>query len=105
MRVEKTVRGLLEVTRPALAILILSGCTEDWPDPAPIATATLLAEHEEWRANREVRLVTPPGGAVLWMGLWPIPQGATEFGSDEELSIVLPLEDSPGVAGTLRRSR
>ena len=104
MRVEKTVRGLLEVTRPALAILILSGCTEDWPDPAPIETATLLAEHEEWRANREVRLVTPPGGAVLWMGLWPIPQGTTEFGSDDELSIVLPLEDSPGIAGTLRRS-
>jgi uncharacterized protein (DUF1684 family) len=104
MRDHKAVRGLLEVTRPALVILILSGCTEVWPDPAPIETATLLAEHEEWRGNREASLVTPPGGAVLWMGLWPIPQGATEFGSDDELPMVLPLEDSPGIAGTLRRS-
>ena len=90
-------------TRVGLAILILAGCTDDWPDPPPIAMGTLLEEHEEWRANREGRLVTPPGGAVLWMGLWGLPQGATEFGSDESLTIVLPSEDSPAIAGTLRR--
>ena len=104
MRFENTMKGLLEITRVGLPILILSGCARDWPDPPQVETETLLAEHEEWRANREVRLVTPPGGAVLWMGLWPIPQGATKFGSDDALPIVLPLEDSPAIAGTLRRS-
>ncbi len=87
-----------------LAILLLAGCTDDWPEPPPIAMETLLAEHEEWRVDREGRLVTPPGGAVLWMGLWALPQGATEFGSDESLAIVLPHEDSPAMAGTLRRT-
>jgi uncharacterized protein (DUF1684 family) len=90
------------VIRVGLAILVLAGCTDSWPDAPPIEIETLLAEHEEWRANREVRLVTPPGGAVLWMGLWALLQGATHFGSDASLPIVLPLEDSPALAGTLR---
>ena len=90
-------------TRVGIAILILTGCTDDWPEPPPIAMDALLGEHEDWRADREVRLVTPPGGAVLWTGLWALPQGATEFGSDESLTVVLPSEDSPPIAGTLRR--
>ena len=86
------------------AALILMGCTVDWPDPPPIATEALLTEHEEWRSNRESRLVTPPGGSVLWNGLWDIPQGETQFGSDEALTMTLPTEDSPPIAGTLRRA-
>lgn len=62
-----------------------------------------LAEHEEWRANRERNLVTPPGGAVLWVGLYELVQGATRFGSDPLLPIALPPEDTPPLAGTLHR--
>jgi hypothetical protein len=65
---------------------------------------TLLAEHEEWRASRERNLVTPPGGAVLWVGLYELAQGATPFGSDPSLPIPLPVEDSPPLAGTLHRT-
>jgi uncharacterized protein (DUF1684 family) len=90
-------------TAVACAALLLAGCTGDWPDPPPIAEEVLLAEHEEWRANRERRMVTPPGGAVLWMGLWDLPQGTVEFGSDPSLPIVLPAEDAPSSAGALRR--
>jgi hypothetical protein len=55
--------------RPFLALLLIAtGCAEEWPAPPPIERETLLAEHEEWRSNREQRLVTPPGGAVLWVG-------------------------------------
>lgn len=86
-----------------VATLVLAGCTNEWPDPPPLATEALLNEHEEWRSNREERMVTPPGGAVLWMGLWDLPQGETAFGSDESLTIVLPSEDSPALAGTLQR--
>jgi hypothetical protein len=65
---------------------------------------TLLAEHEEWRASRERNLVTPPGGAVLWVGLYELAQGPTPFGSDPSLPIPLPVEDSPPLAGTLHRT-
>ena len=85
------------------ATLILMGCTAEWPDPPPIATEVLLAEHEDWRSNRERRLITPPGGSVLWNGLWDIPEGETQFGSDPSLVMSLPAEDSPPVAGVLRR--
>lgn len=91
---------------PALLVgitLASSGCETDWPDPPPIDTETLRAEHEEWRQDRERRLVTPPGGAVLWTGLWELPSGDTEFGSDASHAITLPAEDSPPSAGTLRR--
>jgi hypothetical protein len=87
----------------ALVAPVLAGCGGDWPEPTPIATETLLAEHEEWRAYREGRLVTPPGGAVLWMGLWDLPPGSVWFGSGESLPIRLPAEDAPPLAGTLRR--
>jgi len=83
--------------------LISSGCEPDWPDPPPIDAETLLAEHEEWRLNREQSLVAPPGGAVLWNGLWDIPQGDTEFGSDDGHVITLSPGDSPPLAGVLRR--
>ncbi len=49
-------------------------------------------------------MVTPPGGPLLWIGLWELEQGPTPFGSDEDLSISLPSADSPPLAGTLHRS-
>ncbi len=85
------------------AAVALGGCDSDWPEPPPIASATLLAEHEEWRSGREASLVTPPGGSVLWNGLWDLPQGAVRFGSDPSLPIVLSADDAPPLAGTLRR--
>lgn len=47
--------------------------------------------------------MTPPSGAVLWNGLWDLPQGDTEFGSDGAHVITLSAQDSPPVAGLLRR--
>jgi uncharacterized protein (DUF1684 family) len=63
-----------------------------------------VEEHEEWRRNRRDRLVTPPGGAVLWVGLWELPEGPTPFGADPALAIVLPADDAPPLAGTLVRA-
>ena len=84
------------------ATLLVVGCQSDWPDPPPIALETLRAEHEEWRSRRERNLVAP-SGSVLWNGLWDLPQGPIEMGSDESLPIVLPSEDAPPFVGTLRR--
>ncbi len=84
-------------------LIIISSCSSDWREPPAISSEEFTTEHEEWRSNREQRLVTPPGGPVLWSGLFNLPQGETAFGSDPMLLIVLPAEDSPVFAGTLVR--
>lgn len=95
---------MLNLARMLLVLLVLAACAEPWPERPPVDVAEFQAEHEAWRQNREERLVTPPGGAVLWIGLFPLNQGATAFGSDPDLPIVLPVGDSPPHAGTLHRS-
>ena len=55
-----------------VVVFLLAACEEPWPEPPPVAPETLLQEHQEWRSARERSLVTPPGGAVLWSGLWQI---------------------------------
>ncbi len=92
--------GLLAV--PVLAVAACS--TGPWPEPPPVTVEALAAEHEEWRVYRQGRLVEPPGGAVIWIGLWELREGEVQFGSDPALAVVLPEEDSPPVAGTLRRT-
>lgn len=87
-----------------LACVVLSGCAEEWPAPPPVDVVAFQAEHEEWRQNRERALVTPPSGAVLWVGLYELQQGANPFGSDPSLPIVFAAEDAPPLAGTLHRS-
>ena len=89
----------------ALTVLLVVGCAMDeWPGPEPVALEEFASAHQEWRTNRRDRLVRPQSGPVLWIGLWELPQGATRFGSDPELPIVLPASDSPPLAGTLHRS-
>ncbi|HBD98030.1 MAG TPA: hypothetical protein DC060_07510, partial [Gemmatimonadetes bacterium] len=85
--------------------MLLASCIgEEWPAPPPVDVAVFDADYAEWRDRREGRMVTPPGGPLLWIGLWELEQGPTPFGSDEDLSISLPSADSPPLAGTLHRS-
>ena len=89
------------VVAPALA----AACEGAWPEPPAVEPAAFAAEHEEWRLERQASLVDPSGrGAVLWSGLWELPEGVVYFGADSSLQIVLPAEDSPPVAGALRRT-
>ena len=93
------------VLRSGFVALVLAGCMgDDWPAPPPVSFDEFAEEHQEWRENRRERLVRPFSGVVLWMGLWELAQGATPFGSDPDLRIVLPEEDSPLLAGTIHRS-
>jgi uncharacterized protein (DUF1684 family) len=88
-----------------LSVLLLSGCVgQEWPAPIAVDLAEFQAEHEVWRTARQASLLAPPGGPVLWIGLWDLPQGETKFGSDPTLPIVLPSNDAPLQVGTLRRS-
>ena len=111
-RVARAAGGLRRAAGPprafgllAVPVLALTACSADpWPDPPPVAAEALAAEHEDWRVYRQGRLVEPPGGAVIWIGLWELHEGEVQFGSDPSLPVALPEEDSPPVAGTLRRT-
>jgi len=87
-----------------LVVLLVAGCSEPWPEPPLVDAVEFKTEHEAWRVDREQRTVTAPGGPVLWVGLWDLPEGENRFGSDPSLAIHLPGEDLPRFAGTLRRS-
>ena len=84
-----------------LVVVLAAACTGDRArQPPPIAPELLAAEHEEWRERRRSGLANPNGGVVSWAGLWELHEGENRFGSDPDLAIVLPAEDSPPFAGT-----
>ena len=87
-----------------IVVVLLAACADEWPLPPDIDPALLASEHLDWQEYRRGRLVEPPSGAVIWVGLWDLPEGAVSFGTDTELPIALPAESGPRVAGTLRRS-
>jgi uncharacterized protein (DUF1684 family) len=101
----RALAGLALVLSPGFGVLLVLGCGPgEWPSPPPVVAAGFEADHEAWRSARRDRQVTPPSGPVLWIGLWELPQGTTEFGSDPALPIVLNVEDALPLAGILRRS-
>jgi hypothetical protein len=84
---------------------MLAGCAgEPWPRPRAVPLEQFAAEHQAWRDWRRSRLVASGSGPVIYVGLWELPQGATQVGSDTALPIVVPASDSPRLAGTLHRS-
>jgi len=87
-----------------LAGATLGGCAEPWRDPPPVDAAALRAEHDAWREYRRGKLVTPPDGPLLFIGLWALPGGATAVGADSSLPIVLPAAKSPAIAARLVRA-
>lgn len=94
----------LRIAYTFIGLSIVTGCSEPpRPPPPRISAAEYSAEHSEWRQDRRDNLVTPPSGPVLWIGLWELPQGATELGSDPALAIVLPDQDAPPLSGVLHR--
>ena len=97
--------SLAALLATAAVVFLATGCgTEPWPAPPAITAAEHDSTHHEWRQNRRDGLVRVPGGTVLWVGLWELKEGAVDFGSDSSLAIVLPPDDSPPLAGTLRRT-
>jgi hypothetical protein len=89
----------------ALSASLNWGCAApDELDLPAVSRERLEAEHEEWRRARHDGLVAVTGGVVLWIGLFELNEGTTPFGADPDLPIVLPAEDSPPRAGTLRRT-
>ena len=87
-----------------LVPLIVGACADDWPRAPSIASAQFTSEFDAWRADRRERLLRPGSGPVIWVGLYEIPAGAVELGSDSSLAIVLSAPGVPRRVGTLRRT-
>ena len=96
---KKAIRTVRSVA--VLAVLLAACEPETWPDPPPVESEVLAAEHEEWRDGRRRSLANPNAGVISWDGLFELREGANTFGSDPSAAIVLPEEDSPPLAGTL----
>ena len=82
-------------------LISIAGCArETWPDPPPVDQATYEQDYKAWRDERQETLLF----AVRILGIWPIEDGDTPFGSDPSLPIVLPARVAPARAGVFRRA-
>jgi uncharacterized protein len=62
------------------------------------------ADFAQWREARRNSLIRPGSGAVTWTGLWDLPEGSFEIGSDSSLPMVLAGASVPRRLGTITRS-
>ena len=86
------------------ALLSTAACAEEWVDPPPIDSARFLEEHRQWRQERLGLLKDPADSALSLVGLWPLKEGRTSFGSDPTSDVVLDARHAPPQAGAIVRS-
>ena len=76
------------------------GCgRESWPSPPQVAQAKYEADHRAWRESQRGVL----SDVLALVGIWPLQEGETAFGSDAALPIALPLSGTPDRLGMFRR--
>ncbi len=84
-----------------LTVTVVAGCSrEPWPEPPAADEAQYRSGYDEWRNDRQQTAEY----AMRIVGIWPLPEGETPFGSDASLAIVLPSPAAPPRAGVFRRS-
>jgi uncharacterized protein (DUF1684 family) len=85
----------------AAALVCLSaGCSERWPDPPAIDQAQYQTSYTEWRDGQE----QTARESTKEVGIWPLQEGETAFGSDASLPIALPVSSVPPRAGIFHRA-
>jgi uncharacterized protein len=90
------------VTRLACALALsclLAACGRGaWPQPPAVDAATYQKQYAEWHDEQQ-----HVGDLLAIVGIWPLPEGETPFGSDKTLPIVLPASVAPERAGVFQR--
>lgn len=82
-----------------MLLCLCAGCSrQQWPEPPAVEQAQYEKRYEEWlgaqqRTARESSII---------VGIWPLAEGDTAFGSETSLPIVLPAS-APSRAGVFRR--
>lgn len=92
------VRGAV-VSLVALSCAFPACARQSWPDPPPIDAATYQKEYTAWHDEQQ-----HVGDILAIVGIWPLPEGETPFGSDKTLPIVLPASAAPDRAGVFQRT-
>ena len=78
----------------------LAGCAgEKWPEPPPVDQSRYQKDYQDWLDQQQ----NTAREASKEVGIWPLQEGETPFGSDASLPIVLPVAAVPDRAGILRR--
>jgi uncharacterized protein (DUF1684 family) len=92
----------MPVCRSVLLLLaaLSAGCgRESWPSAPPVDQAKYEADHRAWRESQRALL----SDVLAIVGIWPLQEGETAFGSDAALPITLPLSGKPDRVGMFRR--
>jgi hypothetical protein len=87
------------VSLVALSCAFPACARQSWPDPPPIDAATYQKEYTAWHDEQQ-----HVGDILAIVGIWPLPEGETPFGSDKTLPIVLPASAAPDRAGVFQRT-
>jgi uncharacterized protein len=90
-------------TKYAIAVTLACLCVgcagQQWPEPPALDQAQYQKQYQAWLDEQQN---TARESSIL-VGIWPLADGETPFGSDKSLPIVLPAT-APARAGVLRRS-
>jgi uncharacterized protein (DUF1684 family) len=82
-----------------VAVLAVACGRGPWPNPPAIEQKKYEADYRAWRETQQ-GLVSD---VLSIVGVWPLHEGETAFGSDLALPIALPLPGIPGRVGMFRR--
>jgi len=86
----------------AFGVILLGLCVgcarQPWPEPPVIDQATYQKEYQKWL---DAQQETARDGTKE-VGIWPLQEGETAFGSDASLPIALPVRAVPDRAGVFR---
>lgn len=100
----RTPYGLSRAVRCGVLLALTVSCADEWIDPPPVDAAEFLEGHGEWRRQRLALLSDPADSALSLVGLWPLEEGRTSFGSDPALDVVLDARHTPVRAGAIVRT-
>jgi uncharacterized protein (DUF1684 family) len=88
----------------AIAVTLMClgvGCArQQWPEPPALDQAQYQTQYQEWLDGQQ----QTARDATKEIGIWPLQEGETAFGSDTSLPIALPVKSAPGRAGVFRRA-
>ena len=82
-----------------IAALVVACGSERWPSPPVVEQTKYEADYRAWRETQQGLI----SDVLSIVGVWPLAEGETAFGSDETLPIVLPPQqpaESRGGAST-----
>src|SRR5688572_16245779 len=87
----------------AFGVMLLGLCVgcarREWPEPPAVDQAQYQEQYETWLGEQQ----NVARESSIIVGIWPLEEGESAFGSDKSLPIVLPAS-VPARAGVFRRA-